>query len=70
MIGIFLVTYSVRKGLGPDWIKKTMEIGIDDIEPGTTEKEMLEMAKLEFKDEMSRSGLSKSEYEIEEIEGI
>jgi hypothetical protein len=29
----FIVYYSQRKGLGPDWINKNTEIGVDDLTP-------------------------------------
>lgn len=63
----FVVYYSLRKGLGPDWIKKQQEIGLDDIELGTPKYEILDMIRGEFKDQMRRSGSGEREYIIEDI---
>lgn len=57
MMYCYNVIFSVRKGLGPEWVEKTVVIAIDDIEKGTPEYEIKEMAKMEAKAELERRGL-------------
>ena len=36
----FAVHFLIRKGLGPEWVPKTIFVGLDDIEPEMEEYEI------------------------------
>lgn len=51
----FTVYYQLRRGLGPDWTHKERQIFFDDIDPETTDSELITMTRNEFTSEMKRS---------------
>lgn len=59
----FEVYVNARKGLGPEWVEKHLSITLDDIEPGTSSGELLDMVRREVAQEMR--GFT---YEVLEIE--
>lgn len=63
----FAVHFSVRKGLGPEWREKIIEVGFDDIEPHVQEWEIIDMAKAEAKAELHRIGYSEQSYIYKDI---
>ncbi|UOB18599.1 hypothetical protein [Abyssalbus ytuae] len=65
-----IVHCKVRKGLGPDWINKDIEIFLDDIEPGTNESMINDMIIYEAKEELRQTGYNENSYRILEIEGF
>lgn len=66
---LFVIHYDLRKGLGPEWIKKTEEIFLDDLSL-ETDYEIKEMAKAEFKERRYKNGTHENSYLITEIEKI
>jgi hypothetical protein len=48
----FEVEVSIRKGVGPEWVHKCLSIVFDDIEPSTTDDELLDMVRREVVQEM------------------
>lgn len=67
---MFAIHYKLRKGLGPEWVSKVSEIGIDDLPPETNVDEAKEMALSDFKTERYRNGTMEAEYIITEIVNI
>jgi hypothetical protein len=51
----FAVHFMIRKGLGPEYKEKVIEVGLDDIEPDTSDAELKSMAKLEAESYLSKS---------------
>lgn len=43
----YVVTFSVRKGLGPEYFDKSYTVGLDDIEPEMSETEIETWARYE-----------------------
>lgn len=66
---IFNIHWKLRKGLGPEWIDKVSNIGMDDLPPETTVEEAKQMAICEFKSERYRNGTSEREYIITDVCG-
>ncbi len=52
---IYEVEVEIRKGLGPDLAHRTVSVGLDDIEPGTSEDEIRSMVESEVDDQLRRS---------------
>jgi hypothetical protein len=67
MMKVFVIHYSLRKGLGPEWVNKTEEIAFDDLSEDTTDCEVKEMAIAEFKSIRHKKGTSEREYIINEV---
>lgn len=63
----FHIHWKLRKGLGPDWIDKVAEVGLDDLPSETTEEEAKELAIADFKSERLRNRTKESEYLITDI---
>lgn len=57
----------MREGLGPEWVHRVSDIGLDDLPAGTTYEEAKEMAIGEFKLERHKHGTHQAEYEITDI---
>ena len=64
---IFQIHWKLRKGLGPEWVDKVSEIGLDDLPPETTYAEAKEMAISDFKSERYNKGTSEREYIITDV---
>lgn len=64
-----IVHCKVRKGLGPEWIDKTIEVFLDDIEPSTRQSEIDDMVRRDVMGELSRRGYTENTARIVEIEG-
>jgi hypothetical protein len=66
---MFVVLFSVRKGLGPDWIPKKIEVGLDDI-ADLQEWEVIEAAKADAKQQLRNLGYCEQTYIYKDIENI
>jgi len=66
---IFNIHWKLRKGLGPEWVDKVSDIGLDDLPPETTVEEARQMAISEFKSERYRNGTGDKEYIITDVCG-
>lgn len=66
---IFQIHWKLRKGLGPEWIDKVTEVGLDDLPPETAYDDFRQMAISEFKSERYRNGTGDSEYIIIDVCG-
>ncbi len=64
---IFVIHWDLRKGLGPEWVHKTTEIGLDDLPEEVTIEQAKEMAVSDFKSERYRNRTSESEYFITDV---
>jgi len=64
---LFIIHWKLRKGLGPEWINKVSNIGIDDMPSETTASEAIDMAISEFKSERYRNGTGDREYIITDV---
>lgn len=51
----FAVHFKLRKGLGPEWVDKTIFVGLDDVDPETTEFELKQMAINEAESQLYRT---------------
>lgn len=65
-----IVHCRVRKGLGPEWIDKDIEVFLGDIEPETREREIIDMVKRDAIQELSRLGYTEQSSRIIEVEGV
>jgi len=61
-----IVHMRAMKGLGFEWINKILEICLDDIDPGTTESEIIDIVTADAKQQMKDAGYLR--YYITEIE--
>lgn len=66
---IFQIHWKLRKGLGPEWVDKVSEIGLDDLPPDTTYEEAKAMAISDFKSERYSRGTGDREYIITDVCG-
>lgn len=66
---IFQIHWKLRKGLGPEWVDKVTEVGLDDLPPETTYEEAKEMAINDFKLERYHRGSTEREYTITDVCG-
>lgn len=67
MAYIFIIHWQLRKGLGPEWVNKTTDIGLDDLPEDVTLDEAKQMAISDFKHERYRNGSSEQEYLITDV---
>ena len=58
----------VMKGLEPEWTDLTVTVGIDDIEPGTPDSEIIDMIQRDVRSQLISAGYLR--YTIEIIESI
>jgi hypothetical protein len=69
----FIVHYQFRKGLGPEWEPRQTEVAFDDIDPETTDAELIRMAQMEVNTRFERSDdyrLYGKFWEITDVEEI
>lgn len=64
---IFIFHYKLRKGLGPEFIKKIEEVAMDDLPSELSEYEIKEMAKSEFWSRRIAKGTREREVIITDI---
>lgn len=64
---LFVVNFLVRRGLGPKWEQKNIEVFLDDIDPETTRSAIIDMAIYEAKEQLRKAGYTSSEYLYQDI---
>lgn len=50
----FALEFEIRKGFGPGWARKTVFVGLDDLEPEMSEGEIRELAVQDAEEQLSR----------------
>lgn len=66
---IFNIHWKLRKGLGPEWVDKVSDIGLDDLPEETTLEEAKQMAISEFKSERYHNATGEMDYIITNVFG-
>ena len=64
---IFNIHWRLRKGLGPEWIDKVSDIGLDDLPLDVTVSEARQIAIDEFKMDRYKNGTTEREYIITDV---
>lgn len=55
MEAYFAVHFILRKGMGPEHVPHLVNVGLDDIDPGTTEEEIREMVLLDAESQLRKT---------------
>lgn len=58
----FAIEFSVMKGLGPDWVVKTVGVGIDDLEAELDESQIRDVAIADAREQLRRSGITRYQF--------
>jgi hypothetical protein len=63
----FVVSFLVRKGLGPVWNNKDVTVFFDDIDPETTESKLIDMAIYDAKEQLRKQGYTSDTFIYQDI---